>query len=96
MGQGGGLPDDCLVVRPEVVWAHLLRGYVHAEAGALAAADADFAKAESPHGRRGDDGPRFYLLVNRGLLRLRQGRLDDAVADTAPPPGCGPTTGLPT
>jgi eukaryotic-like serine/threonine-protein kinase len=72
----------CLIVRPGVVWAHLLRGYVHAEAGALAAADADFAKAEAlmvP----GGDGPRFYLLVNRGLLRLRQGRLDDAVADTS-------------
>jgi tetratricopeptide (TPR) repeat protein len=73
----------CLVVRPGVVWAHLLRGYVHAEAGALAAADADFAKAEALMAAGGDEGPRFYLYVNRGLLRLRQGRLDDAVADTS-------------
>ncbi|HEX5271892.1 MAG TPA: tetratricopeptide repeat protein, partial [Gemmataceae bacterium] len=72
----------CLVVRPEVVWARLLRGYVHAQAGALAAADADFTAAESLLAG-GDEGPRFYLHLNRGLLRLRQGRLDDAITDTA-------------
>ena len=73
----------CQVVRPDVVWAHLLGGYVLCEMGALAAADADFAKVESLMAAREDDGPRFNLLVNRGLLWLRQGRLDEAVADTS-------------
>jgi tetratricopeptide (TPR) repeat protein len=71
----------CLVVRPDVIWARLLRGYVHREMGALSAAEADFAKAEELLADGTDAAPRVSLCLNRGLLRLRQGRLDEAVAD---------------
>jgi serine/threonine protein kinase/tetratricopeptide (TPR) repeat protein len=71
----------CLVVRPSVVWTHLLRGYAHREMGALVAAEADFATAESLLKDR-DEAPSFSLHLHRGLLRLRQGRYDDAVTET--------------
>ncbi len=70
-------------MRPNVVWAHLLRGYVHREMGALAAAEADFATAESLLGGGDGDAARFSLYLNRGLLRLRQERTDEAVAETS-------------
>jgi tetratricopeptide (TPR) repeat protein len=70
-----------IVVRPDVVWARLLRGYVHGEMGVLVAADADFAKAEELLAGGSDGAARFSLCLNRGLLRLRQGRLDEGVAD---------------
>jgi tetratricopeptide (TPR) repeat protein len=71
----------CLVVRPEVVWARLLRGYVYREIGAFVAADADFAKADELLAASADPAARFSLCLNRGLLRLRQGRMDEAIAD---------------
>jgi serine/threonine protein kinase/Flp pilus assembly protein TadD len=70
-----------IVVRPDVVWARLLRGYVHREMGVLVAADADFAKAEELLAGGADGAARFSLCLNRGLLRLRQGRHDEGVAD---------------
>jgi tetratricopeptide (TPR) repeat protein len=70
-----------IVVRPDVVWARLLRGYVHREMGVLIAADADFAKAEELLAGGADGAARFSLCLNRGLLRIRQGRLDEGVAD---------------
>jgi serine/threonine protein kinase/tetratricopeptide (TPR) repeat protein len=68
----------CLAQRPDFVWLYLLRGFANGELQALKAADADFEKAlRLPL----DDYARYVLFVNRGVLRIRQERVDDAVAD---------------
>ncbi len=64
--------------RADFVWLYLLRGFAQSELQAFAAADADFQKArQMPL----DDYARYVLFVNRGVLRVRQQRFDDAVAD---------------
>jgi tetratricopeptide (TPR) repeat protein len=68
----------CLALRPDFPWPYLLRGAARGELGQLAGADADFeAVQKSPL----DDSARYALYVNRGVLRIRQGRPVDAVAD---------------
>ena len=68
----------CLAQRPDFVWLYLLRGFAHQELQDWAAADSDFQKAaQMPL----DDNARYVLLVNRGVLRVRTDRIDDAVAD---------------
>jgi tetratricopeptide (TPR) repeat protein len=71
----------CLVLRPEVVWPHLLRGYAHTQKGAFVAAEADFRHADGLLARAPDPAARYALLVNRAQLRYQQRRLDDAAAD---------------
>ena len=68
----------CLAQRPDFVWLYLLRGFAHQELQDWAAADSDFQKAAQ---MRLDDNARYVLLVNRGVLRVRMGRIDAAVAD---------------
>jgi tetratricopeptide (TPR) repeat protein len=68
----------CLARRPDFPWLHLLRASAWGELGQFDRAEADFEaalKAPLP------DGARYGLLVNRGVLRIRQGKLDRAVAD---------------
>ena len=68
----------CLAQRSDFVWLYLLRGFANGELKAFEAAAADFAKAlEMPL----DDYSRYVLFVNRGVLRIRQERFDDAIAD---------------
>lgn len=68
----------CLAQGREFVWLYLLRGFAHGELRAWDAADADFQKAlQMPL----DDNSRYVLFVNRGVLRIRQERFDDAIAD---------------
>ncbi len=71
----------CLLERPDFVWAHLLRGFAHREPGALDAAEADFAQAGALLDQSPNDPARYVLLVNRGALRLRQERLEEAAED---------------
>ena len=62
----------------DFVWLYLLRGFAQEELQAWSAADSDFQKASQlPL----DDNARYVLFVNRGVLRVRQERFDDAVAD---------------
>lgn len=69
---------SCLAQGREFVWLYLLRGFAHGELKAWDAADADFHKALlMPL----DDNSRYVLFVNRGVLRIRQERFDDAIAD---------------
>jgi eukaryotic-like serine/threonine-protein kinase len=71
------LLSACLAQRSDFVWLYLLRGYAQQELQAWAAADSDFQKAsQMPL----DDNARYVLSVNRGVLRVRQGRFEDAVA----------------
>ena len=72
------LLSACLAERSDFVWLYLLRGFAQQELQALGAADADFRKAaELPL----DDNAGYVLSVNRGVLRVRQERFEDAVTD---------------
>jgi tetratricopeptide (TPR) repeat protein len=105
----------CISERPDFLWAYLLRGFVHQELGARAAAEeerwrkrAGVAEADrarhldgAREGKEGayeaaeedldeaarleeahpDEAARYVLHVNRGVLRLRQGRAADAEAE---------------
>jgi eukaryotic-like serine/threonine-protein kinase len=72
------LLSACLAARSDFVWLYLLRGFAQQELKAWSAADSDFRKAEQlPL----DDNARYVLFVNRGVLRVRQERFLDAVAD---------------
>jgi serine/threonine protein kinase/Tfp pilus assembly protein PilF len=68
----------CLAQRADFVWLFLLRGFAQGELQAFDAADADYQKAlQLPL----DEYARYVLFVNRGVLRVRQERLGDAVSD---------------
>jgi tetratricopeptide (TPR) repeat protein len=68
----------CLAQGREFVWLYLLRGFAHGELKAWDAAESDFQKAlQLPL----DDHARYVLFVNRGVLRIKQDRFDDAIAD---------------
>jgi tetratricopeptide (TPR) repeat protein len=80
--------NACIRSHPELVELYLIRALAFGEEGSQsrgkAAADA-FQAAEADYRQAlelkpGDD-LRYVLLANRGLLRLRSGRLDEAVAD---------------
>jgi tetratricopeptide (TPR) repeat protein len=68
----------CLGRRPDFPWLHLLRGSAWGELGQFARAEEDFEAA-----LRGElsDAARYALYVNRGVLRVHQGRLDEALRD---------------
>jgi serine/threonine protein kinase/tetratricopeptide (TPR) repeat protein len=68
----------CLAQRSDFVWLYLLRGFAHAELKEFDEAETDYRTAlQKPL----DEFARYVLLVNRAVLRVRQGRLDDAIAD---------------
>jgi serine/threonine protein kinase/tetratricopeptide (TPR) repeat protein len=72
------LLSACLAERSDFVWLYLLRGFAQYELQAWGAANADFEKAEKlPL----DTNASYVLCVNRGLLRVKQDRCNDAVAD---------------
>jgi serine/threonine protein kinase/tetratricopeptide (TPR) repeat protein len=68
----------CIGQRPDFTWLYLLRGAARGEVGQHGPAETDFALAE----KRGLSEPQRYVLYNqRGVLRVRQGRADDAIRD---------------
>jgi serine/threonine protein kinase/tetratricopeptide (TPR) repeat protein len=68
----------CLAQGREFVWLYLLRGFAHGELQAWDAAESDFQKAlQLPL----DDNSRYVLFVNRGVLRIKQERFQDAITD---------------
>src|SRR5207249_1047757 len=68
----------CVFLRPEFLWSYLIRGIVHGELREFAAAESDFDRAW----RFGPDAAARYVLhVNRGAMRTRQGRYEEAVAE---------------
>jgi tetratricopeptide (TPR) repeat protein len=72
------LLSACLAQRSDFVWLYLLRGFAQQQLQAWGAADSDFQKAsQMPL----DDNARYVLSVNRGVLRVRQERFEDAIAD---------------
>src|SRR5262249_52543016 len=72
------LLSACLAERSDFVWLYLLRGFAQQQLQAWDAADADFHKA----GKLPLDANASYVLcVDRGVLRVKQDRYNDAVAD---------------
>ena len=71
------LLSACLAQRADFVWLYLLRGFAQQELQAYAAADSDFEKAAA---MKLEPSARYVLLVNRGVLRIRTGKFDEAVA----------------
>jgi tetratricopeptide (TPR) repeat protein/tRNA A-37 threonylcarbamoyl transferase component Bud32 len=68
----------CQARRPAFVWTHLLKGFAEGEMREFELAEADFARAE----QLGlDRAARYVMLVNRGVMRLRKGSHDAAIAD---------------
>jgi tetratricopeptide (TPR) repeat protein len=88
----------CLQTHPDLPWLYLLRGFAFGQSAAAAstraeaghqfdAAEADFREAF----RRDPDGRfRYALLANRGLIRFRGGRWEDAAADLREAIGLNP------
>jgi serine/threonine protein kinase/tetratricopeptide (TPR) repeat protein len=72
------LLSACMAQRADFVWLYLLRGFAHEELQAWPEAEADFQKAAA---MARDDNARYVLSVNRGVLRIRTNRVDDAVDD---------------
>jgi eukaryotic-like serine/threonine-protein kinase len=72
----------CVVRRPkDFVWSYLLRGYAHAAAGHFDHANEDYHRAEEILRGRPDDDAAYALLVNRGVLHVRQKEFTAAVDD---------------
>jgi tetratricopeptide (TPR) repeat protein/tRNA A-37 threonylcarbamoyl transferase component Bud32 len=82
----------CQGWRPDLAWVYILRGFAYGELGARArgagrqeaetyfkAGEADFARALEC--RPLDEQAHYNLLVNRGVLRLREKKWAGAVAD---------------
>jgi tetratricopeptide (TPR) repeat protein len=71
--------NACLRDRPDFLWAYTLRGFAHGMLQDFKAAEKDFARALKLPEARAE--ARYAILVNRGALRTRQGRLAEAVQD---------------
>jgi tetratricopeptide (TPR) repeat protein len=80
----------CLGRQPDLVWLYLLRGFAHRERGDLRAAEADCTAAAAVLRRLPNDEARYVLLVNRAVLRFRQGRLAAAADDLRTAAGLRP------
>jgi tetratricopeptide (TPR) repeat protein len=69
---------ECLRQQPDFFWPHLLRGYAEMELRDFPASQADFdAVLQSQL----DPAVHYVALVDRGVLRMKQARWDDAQAD---------------
>ncbi|MBL8793889.1 MAG: tetratricopeptide repeat protein [Planctomycetia bacterium] len=71
----------CIELQPQHTWPYLLRGYAASELDDFDAAEADFAHVERTTTETADPVARYGVHVNRGLMRVRQGKLPAAVAD---------------
>ncbi len=71
----------CIGRKPDRVWPYVQRGLVRGELNDFAGAEGDFARAERLLAGAADDVALYALLVNRGLVRVRAGAVEGAVAD---------------
>jgi tetratricopeptide (TPR) repeat protein len=81
----GNRPDQaaarltaCLARRTDLPWLYLLRASAWGELGQLERAEADL---DTTLHSTLPEGARYGLLINRGVLRIRQGRVDLARTD---------------
>jgi len=88
LGEARASLTACIHSHPDIAGLYLLRALVSGEEGLQAAgpqaadsflaAEADYRRALA---RSPDDGLRYALLANRGLLRMQSVRLEEAAAD---------------
>jgi tetratricopeptide (TPR) repeat protein/tRNA A-37 threonylcarbamoyl transferase component Bud32 len=71
----------CISRKPDRVWPYIQRGLARGETDDFTAAEADFACAERLLADASDATALYGVLVNRGLIRVRQKKLVEAVAD---------------
>jgi tetratricopeptide (TPR) repeat protein len=70
--------STCIGSHPGLLGLYLLRALIYGEEGNIDAAEADYASAIE---RQPGDDYRYALLVNRGAMYLRAGRLDQSLVD---------------
>jgi tetratricopeptide (TPR) repeat protein len=71
----------CIDRNRDRVWPYIQRGLARGETDNFAAAEADFTYAERLLTSGRDTTALYGVLVNRGLIRIRQKKFDAAVAD---------------
>lgn len=69
----------CASARPDFPWVDILKGSAEGQLDRFDAAEQDFEKAIIASGD--NDCIRYAALVNRGVMRWRQRRTDDAIND---------------
>jgi eukaryotic-like serine/threonine-protein kinase len=68
----------CQSQRPSFVWTYLLKGFAEGEMSEFDLAEADFQRAIE---LGLNDEERYVMLVNRGVMRIHQGRNQTAIED---------------
>src|SRR5262249_41177073 len=71
----------CIKQSPDFVWCYLIRGFIAGEQFDFGPAEADFATAAQLNQRRPDRSAEYVLLVNRGVMRIRQHLYEEAIKD---------------
>lgn len=61
----------CISSRPELPWLHLFRGFAHGQLNEYRAAEGDYQRALT---LQKDPRARYGILVNQGVLRMRQAK----------------------
>jgi tetratricopeptide (TPR) repeat protein len=70
--------DACLNQEPDFRWARLLRATAHADLGEHQEAEKDFAAVLN---QTSDPLERYVVLTNRGAMRVKRQRWDEALTD---------------
>ena len=72
----------CLIARDDFLWLFLLRGFAHGQLKEFRAAEKDFQRALDLEKVQAQNDPqaRYGILVNQGVLHLRQARLAEGTA----------------
>ncbi len=68
----------CLSQRRDVSWLYLLRASAWSELSQFGRANEDFEAAQAS---ALPESAQYGLLINRGVMRIREGKLDPAIAD---------------
>jgi tetratricopeptide (TPR) repeat protein len=73
--------DGCMYQRPDLVWLHLMQGVADERLNQFAAAADDFDRAQKLLDKLDDREARYALYANRGVLRARENKIDEALKD---------------
>jgi tetratricopeptide (TPR) repeat protein len=76
-----GILTFCTSQRPDFVWLYVLRGYAYGLLKDFPAAEKDFQQAERLLATQPDKEAQYALYANRGVLRARENKMDQAIAD---------------
>lgn len=71
----------CVGQRPDFVWNYLLRGFALGQMKEFTVADQDYAQAVKLLQAHPSPDASYVLLVNRGVMRVQEGKVPAAIAD---------------